>query len=444
MKKFLSAVLCAALTAVGAAVPSFAQSGVLGIDTIADKSDVNVGDEFYVDFVVKDNDDGFNNITGYVRYNSDVIQAVEVDSADEPSDRIVYNKNGNMAILFPYNVVNSRINLVPKSGDDDYDGNANGVKNAAQIGIVKYSGFLNKSTDGFLDNYEGTGTLLRMKFKALSSGNSNVSFDISLAQSYNQGKPSNLTVDIDSADIKVNGNEASTETTTSAQSSTGSTGGGGGSSAVATTVTATTEASTETTTEQATELTTQAEKTISFTDVEKGSWSEKYIYSLAGKGVVNGYNDGTFKPDAQVKRADFIIMLMRGLNIDTTAEQKENFSDVDRSAYYYNAVGTAKLIGLATGNGDGTFSPNSNITRQDMMILAKRALEYKLGKNITGDAAKLDSFSDKSEVSAYAVESLAAMVDNGLVSGANGKIMPKATTTRAQAAVIIYKLMKML
>ena len=69
-----------------------------------------------------------------------------------------------------------------------------------------------------------------------------------------------------------------------------------------------------------------------------------------------------------------------------------------------NAVGLAKDLGIANGNGDGTFSPASNITRQDMMILAKKALVYKLGKDITVENTdNLKGFSDYEDISAYAL-----------------------------------------
>ena len=136
-------------------------------------------------------------------------------------------------------------------------------------------------------------------------------------------------------------------------------------------------------------------------------------------------------------------MLLKGIGVDVTKAPQSNFSDVENGAYYYNAVGLAKDLGIANGNGDGTFSPASNITRQDMMILAKKALVYKLGSDITVENTdNLKGFSDYEEISAYALESLSAMVKDGYVNGMDGnKIAPKATTTRVQAATVIYKIM---
>jgi hypothetical protein len=75
-----------------------------------------------------------------------------------------------------------------------------------------------------------------------------------------------------------------------------------------------------------------------------------------------------------------------------------------------------------------------------MMILAKKALEFVNGENISGDVSVLDKFADKDDISAYAEESLAAMVNAGYVSGTGDNIEPKANTTRAQAAVVMSKI----
>ena len=215
------------------------------------------------------------------------------------------------------------------------------------------------------------------------------------------------------------------------------------------------ETTTETTTEAENESTTEEGAVIggadgetditvvSFSDVEDNFWGRSYITELASKGVVNGYPDGTFRPNDNVKRADFLIMLLRGLGVDTSAAATgDNFTDVEAGAYYANACAIAKEMGIATGNPDGSFAPNSFITRQDMMILAKKALESELGSEITGDVSVLDQFNDKAEISAYAVDSLAAMVEQGIVSGMGDGIAPKDNTTRAQAAVIISKIME--
>lgn len=424
---------------------------------------IGIGDTLYADYKVTENNTGFNNMTGFVYFDPTVLEAVDIDYTEMPVDLIEYNQ----IPLFPSNVVSSRVDFVPKSHDTDYNAKADGKTNAGKLGILKFSGYCSSSVDGYLQNYTSTGTVIRIKFKAVGNGVSDVSFDKFSGTALKTGKSIPLTIKSASSSVSVEGNdnsgsvetttsatettttattESGTETTTAKQSSGGG-GGGGSSSSKATTTTVTTTETTETTTqsvsaEDSTETTTEKVSAQKFTDIEDDYWGAKYINQLADKGIINGYKDGSFLPNNEIKRADFIIMLLKGVGVDITNTPSSNFSDIEKGAYYYNAVGQAKALGIANGNGDGTFSPDSNITRQDMMILAKKALVYKLGKDIvSNDTNNLLSFDDYSEISQYALDSLSIMVKEGLINGMDGKIAPKATTTRAQAATVIYKIM---
>lgn len=86
------------------------------------------------------------------------------------------------------------------------------------------------------------------------------------------------------------------------------------------------------------------------------------------------------------------------------------------------------------------FNPKENISRQDMMVLTARALEEFKGLKASSDNAILDKFSDKGDVAGYAVESLTTLVKEGLISGSGDKLNPRAQTTRAEAAVFLYRI----
>ncbi|MDO4301155.1 MAG: S-layer homology domain-containing protein [Clostridia bacterium] len=456
LKKVLACVLSAAMT-LSAPIVSFGAE-TIEIECNLSQSDVNVGDTFYADFKITDNPTGYNNMQCYINFDSSKLQALTCEVEDIPDDLILYtDSKGINYSMFAYLNVNSRINFVPISGDDDYLGMADGKSTAGELGRLKFANILNMNIDGVPVNYTGTGTLIRMKFKAIAEGSSEISMtDVLGGYSDDKGNytlsfnVNNDTVTIGNGgasepDSETTTHESAEITTTSANNS-NSSGGSGGSSGGAKT-TATTEAATEAQTSSDTVIggadTDTDINVISFTDVEEEFWGHDYIMDLAVKGVVNGYPDGSFMPDANIKRADFLIMLLRGLGIDTSVENtyENNFTDVGSGAYYAAACGIAKEMGIATGNPDGSFAPSSFITRQDMMILAKKALENKIGSEITGDTAVLDTFNDKSDISLYALESLAAMVNAGIVNGMGDGIAPKANTTRAQAAVIISKVM---
>lgn len=411
--------------------------------------DYEEGKTFEMDFKVSGNT-GINNMTFFVKYDPTVIQAVDTNTY--PEDIIGYDSgNGYSRALFDNQLINNQINLVPNAIDGDYEGKSDGIKSAAELGILKYSSavFIGDENNHLL-NATGDGTLLRLTFKIIGSGSTQVNLElISDINKVVNGGFQTVNADIQSAIVTISGNHpVTTETTTvttatttrTTETTTTSQSGSGYNNT--TKVTSTTEAETETTTksiEKTTEATTSDVK-VTFSDIEDYPWAVGAIENLAGAGIVNGYENGTFLPNNSVKRADFLLMLLKAMGVDTTEKCEDNFTDVDSERYYYNVVGIAKSMGLANGNGDGTFSPDSTITRQDMMILAKRAMEISTGNTISADTSVLNKFEDKANISEYALESLAAMVNEGMVSGTGNNIEPKANTTRAQAAVIINRI----
>lgn len=187
----------------------------------------------------------------------------------------------------------------------------------------------------------------------------------------------------------------------------------------------------------------QAEQTKSkyFDDVdEKWHWAFAEIDALYEAGVVNGVSSRLFSPSRNIKRADFILMLVRAFEL--TAESDGNFDDVQPGIYYYDALSVAKALGIAKGVGTGNFNPESPITRQDMMVLVTRILEY-IGKPLeSSNKSDLDSFSDNTLVSAYAIDSVAMLVGSNLIIGSNGRINPQNNTTRAEVAVFLFRVLE--
>lgn len=459
MKKIISAIL-SAVVFMSAAMSTTAFAAANDVTTEFEQSSyaVQADEEFDVSVNVTDNPIGFNNATIYIKYDPNVIQAVTLDQ--EPDDYLKYDHSSGLYSLplFSQDLINAQITTVPAKSNDDYDKKADGKKTAAQIGIIKISALISDyaTTDEgrVLKNLEGTGKLLTIRFKAIADGTTDITIDDSNTGSFIGGIQKFKVLGCSTNVTVGNGGEA-TETTTAQGSSSsddetteattvkGSNGGGssGGGNRESTTVTTVDETTEETTVkaEETTEATTNAAGRM-FNDIEDYPWAVEYIEKLASQKIINGYSDGSFKPNDNIKRADFILMLMKTIDADTSALATDNFDDVNPLAYYANAVGAAKKLGIASGNGDGTFSPESQITRQDMMILAKKALEYTTGEEISGDVSTLDKFNDKEDISAYARESLAAMVDAGIVNGMGDGIAPKNNTTRAQAAVIMSKI----
>lgn len=187
--------------------------------------------------------------------------------------------------------------------------------------------------------------------------------------------------------------------------------------------------------------TTQPSTTETFTDLENHAWAKDAIYTLKNKGIISGISDTEFAPANNIKRGDFILILTKMLSVNDTFT--ENFADVPESAYYYNAVGSAKAAGIAQGSGEN-FMPENSITRQDLITLAYRAFLAKGYITETDDTASLDAFADKGNISDYAGTAMASMVKAGIIQGSNGNVNPKVFATRAEVAVMCARLCELM
>lgn len=179
-----------------------------------------------------------------------------------------------------------------------------------------------------------------------------------------------------------------------------------------------------------------------FADAAKFTWAQQSIEALASKGVINGISDTSFAPEANITRADFLVILVRGLGL--TASFNDNFSDVSPAKYYYEALGIARELGITDGAGNNLFKPDTPISRQELMVLGSRALSLSGAAMPAGSPDDILKFSDRAQLAAYAVEDVAAMVKEGIVSGSGSMLNPHANATRAEAAVIMYRIINRL
>lgn len=176
-----------------------------------------------------------------------------------------------------------------------------------------------------------------------------------------------------------------------------------------------------------------------FDDINNYPWAKKPIEILASKGIINGTTQTTYSPSENITRADYLTLLIKALGL--TAEVDSNFADVQETDYYYEAIGIAKKLGITVGSGNNQFNPKEYITRQDMMILTERALSItnKLTTNSV-DKSQLEKFEDKELIAPYAKDSIARLIEEGLIKGSNNILNPLGNTTRAEAAVLVYRI----
>lgn len=115
-----------------------------------------------------------------------------------------------------------------------------------------------------------------------------------------------------------------------------------------------------------------------FKDVPETHWAYKAIDELAEKGIINGYEDGTFKPNGNVTRAEVAVMIARNdSRYDKNHKYLLSMSDVSPDAWYTNEVNFCIETGLITGYPDGTFRPNAFVTRAEIATIFVRVMEAK-------------------------------------------------------------------
>ena len=177
-----------------------------------------------------------------------------------------------------------------------------------------------------------------------------------------------------------------------------------------------------------------------FTDIQD-YWGATYVDFLYNADITTGYSDGTFRPNQNISRAQFAVMLYRYLKLDESKYASVNLPFADLGsipAYAIPAVKALYTEGVITGsekNGKLYFNPDSALTRAQAAAM--------IGRTQTKGYALADlTFSDSTSIPAYAAYYIRAMVGQGVISGySDGTFKPHSNITRGQMAKILYNLM---
>ena len=175
---------------------------------------------------------------------------------------------------------------------------------------------------------------------------------------------------------------------------------------------------------------------LPFTDVRESDWFYEDVAFAYENGLFAGTSDTTFSPNASMTRAMLVTVLYR-LEGQPAVNGRSGFSDVQYNGYYEDAVTWAADNGIVNGTWASTFSPNANVTREQMAAILYRYAQYK--KYNTAASSSLNGFTDHASVSGYATASLEWSVAEKLVNGSAGKLMPTGNATRAQVAAILHR-----
>lgn len=186
-----------------------------------------------------------------------------------------------------------------------------------------------------------------------------------------------------------------------------------------------------------------------FNDVPHGHWAETAIKALSAKQAIKGISAQAFAPSQNVTRAQFAVMLARMLQLQPNSSALEQasgdrFSDVSADQWSAAEIAAAVEAGIIRGIDATHFDPDRNITRQEMAVMLVRAYEY-MTPNKNGEETALPevSFVDGRSIKEWAKHAVKAAIQLGLLDPngrGGGKFMPEGLMTRAECAVVLYRL----
>ena len=165
-----------------------------------------------------------------------------------------------------------------------------------------------------------------------------------------------------------------------------------------------------------------------YSDMPTG-WSNAAMTYAVNNGYIKGAN-GKLNPQGLATRAQVASIFARVLKLENKADIS-SYTDVVAGQWYYDDLAKAVEAGLFKG-ADNKLRPNDNITREEVMAIIARAYD------LTSESNNVSNFTDGSSVSSWALNSVSALVEKGIVSGNNGKLNPKNNITREEFAQLLY------
>jgi hypothetical protein len=174
-----------------------------------------------------------------------------------------------------------------------------------------------------------------------------------------------------------------------------------------------------------------------FFDVAADDWFAKFADFVVANGYMTGLGKFEFGPDAQMTRGMLATVLYSSAG-KPAAPAANPFSDVSAEAWFANAVKWAFANGVVSGTSGTTFSPGDNITREQIAAILYKYAEKYLKIDVSSNAEL--TFTDKGDISDYAVNAVKWCVSKGIISGyPDGTFLPLNQATRAEVAAMLYR-----
>ena len=177
-------------------------------------------------------------------------------------------------------------------------------------------------------------------------------------------------------------------------------------------------------------------KATDFRDFDKSTWYAEAVSAAVDNGLLYGKSATIIDPNGDMTRAEMAAIINRSFGCYKTADISQ-YKDVSKSKWYYKDVALAVQMGTYNGRSSSAMAPDSPITRQEAMTIVARALELDYDAYAKTD---LSAFSDRSEISNWALPYVRAMVGADYIHGRGKVLAPQDNITRAEFAQIFYNI----
>ena len=182
-----------------------------------------------------------------------------------------------------------------------------------------------------------------------------------------------------------------------------------------------------------------AKPVTSFNDVATSHWAYSAITELTKSGILNGVGEGKFAPDMPLTREQTVKILLLALDFEVDENiNSSSFEDCTTGAWYIPYIETARKNNIINGISSTTFGVGNKITRQEFATIVARALKQ---KEISLPETVYTEFEDSEEISEWAKDATSILAGAGIIRGSNNKFCPADSTTRAEAAVMIHRIL---
>ncbi|KGX91266.1 S-layer homology domain-containing protein [Pontibacillus marinus] len=184
---------------------------------------------------------------------------------------------------------------------------------------------------------------------------------------------------------------------------------------------------------------TIVENDKTFSDIED-TWNQETIEKLASKYIIQGKLDGTYAPKDHIKRSEFTTLISRALGlVDEEVDFEGMFPDVKEGKWYANHVEAAVDAGIIQGREDGTFDPDSYVTRNETAAMIKRAMDFvSYDKSELNQDKEVTKYEDYDQIAKWSRDNVELLLQAEIMSGrGNGNFDPYGDINRAEMAKVL-------